>query len=100
MYVELIVQMILGDICINMQVIMKVEDIMLSMVPAWLQQPYIMMQSTEHAGYRTVKPMMKKLLMGMLVPVEQKNKKCTEIRNKKERITKVVLFFYTKNGRR
>lgn len=38
--------------------------------------------------------MMKKLLMDMLVPVEQKNKKCTEIRNKKERITKVVLFLY------
>lgn len=44
--------------------------------------------------------MMKKLLMDTLVPVEQKNKKCTEIRNKEERITKVVLFFYAKNGRK
>jgi hypothetical protein len=37
---------------------------------------------------------MKKLLMDMLVPVEQKNKKCTEIRYTKKNHKSVVLFLY------
>lgn len=39
--------------------------------------------------------MTKKLLMDMLVPAEQKNKKCTEIRyTRKESQKSVVLFLY------
>lgn len=38
--------------------------------------------------------MMKKLLMDTLVPVEQKNKKCTEIRYTKKNHKSVVLFLY------
>ena len=71
MYVEQIAPQIQVNMHINMRLRVKVVDIIQSMVPVWLQQPYIMMQSTEHAGYRTVKPMMKKLLMDMLAFAEK-----------------------------
>ena len=58
------------------------------------QQRYIMRQSMEHAGYRTVRHTMKRLLMDMFVPAEQENKNVPKFGTQK-RITKAWFFFCT-----